>query len=226
MIGKLYYKFVSRPRARVLRDHLVEMIPPAAKVLDVGCGDGLLASSILERRPDVSLSGIDVLLQPHATIPVELYDGKSIPYPDHSFGTVLFVDVLHHTTDPLALLRREPRGPRLHNRQGSQPRQSRSRTAVLRFMDWMGNARHRVVLPYNYWPERRWRSAFAELGFSIGEYRQNLGLYPLPAKWIFDGSLHFISRLDVNGKELKIAQAALVSFHLVSQSIPPVPVSL
>ena len=105
MIGKLYYKFVSRPRARVLRDHLVEMIPPAAKVLDVGCGDGLLASSILERRPDVSLSGIDVLLQPHATIPVELYDGKSIPYPDHSFGTVLFVDVLHHTTDPLALLR-------------------------------------------------------------------------------------------------------------------------
>ena len=74
--------------------------------------------------------------------------------------------------------------------------------AVLRFMDWMGNARHGVILPYNYWPEQRWRVAFAELGFTVGEYRHNLGLYPMPAKWIFDGPLHFIARLHVNGKEV------------------------
>jgi SAM-dependent methyltransferase len=203
MIGKLYYKFVSRPRARVLRDHLVEMIPPAAKVLDVGCGDGLLASSILEKRPDVSLSGTDVLLQPHATIPVELYDGKSIPYPDHSFGTVLFVDVLHHTTDPLALLREGGRVARDCIIVKDHNRDNLAAAAVLRFMDWMGNARHGVVLPYNYWPERRWRAAFAELGFTVGEYRHNLGLYPPPAKWIFDGSLHFIARLHVNGNEVR-----------------------
>ena len=25
--------------------------------------------------------------------------------------------------------------------------------STLRFMDWVGNARHGVRLPYNYWPE-------------------------------------------------------------------------
>ena len=160
--------------------------------------DGLPASSILERRPDVSLSGIDVLLQPHATIPVELYDEKSITYSAHSFGTALFVDVLHHTIDPLAPLSEGSRVARDCIIVKDHNRDKLAAAAVLRFMDWIGNARHGVVLPYNYWPERRWRSAFAELGFSIGEYRQNLGLYPPPDKWIFDGSLHFISRLEVN----------------------------
>ncbi len=200
MIGELYYKFVSHPRAQVLRDHLVEMIPPAAKVLDVGSGDGLLASSILEKRPDVSLSGIDILVQPHAQIPVELYDGKLIPYPDHSFETVLFVDVLHHTNDPLALLREGGRVARDCIIVKDHNRDSPGAAAVLRFMDWIGNSRHGIVLPYNYWSEQRWRSTFTELGFTITEYRQNLGLYPPPAKWIFDGSLHFISRLGVNAK--------------------------
>ena len=200
MIGELYYEFVSRPRAHVLRDHLVEMIPPAAKVLDVGCGDGLLASLILEKRPDVSISGIDVLVQPHAQIPVELYDGRSIPHPDRSFETVLFVDVLHHTDDPVALLREGSRVARDCIIVKDHNRDSLTASALLRFMDWLGNSRNGVVLTYNYWPQRRWRSTFAELGFTIIEQRQNLGLYPAPAKWIFDGSLHFISRLGVNAK--------------------------
>jgi SAM-dependent methyltransferase len=199
MIGELYYKFVSRPRAQVLRDHLVEMIPPAAKILDVGCGDGLLASSILEKRPDVSLSGIDILVQPHAQISVGLYDGKLIPYPEHSFDAVLFVDVLHHTEDPLALLREGGRVSRDCIIVKDHNRNSLAAAAVLRFMDWMGNSRHGIALPYNYWAKQRWLSTFAELGFTITEYRQNLGLYPPPVKWIFDGSLHFISQLRVNG---------------------------
>jgi ubiquinone/menaquinone biosynthesis C-methylase UbiE len=33
------------------------------------------------------------------------YDGKLIPHPDKSFDTVIFIDVLHHAGDPLALLK-------------------------------------------------------------------------------------------------------------------------
>ena len=200
MISELYYRFVSLPRAHVLRDHLVEMIPPKASVLDVGCGDGLLASLILEKRPDVSLSGIDILVQRHARVPVKLYDGRLIPYPDQSFETVLFVDVLHHTEDPLALLWEGRRVARDCIIVKDHNRDSLAAAAILRFMDWLGNSRHGIVLTYNYWPEQRWRSTFAELGFAITDYRQNLGLYPPPAKWIFDGSLHFISRLGLNAE--------------------------
>jgi hypothetical protein len=69
--------------------------------------------------------------------------------------------------------------------------------ARLRFMDWVGNARHGVVLPYNYWPERRWRDAFADLRLTTQDWRSELGLYPPPASIVFGHGLHFIATLGV-----------------------------
>jgi hypothetical protein len=68
---------------------------------------------------------------------------------------------------------------------------------TLRFLDWVGNARHAVALPYNYWPQQRWREAFATLGLTIGVWKKELRLYPRPANWVFGRSLHFIARLNV-----------------------------
>jgi len=62
----------------------------------------------------------------------------------------------------------------------------------------VGNARHGVVLPYNYWTDAQWRRAFQKLNLGIGEYRRQLGLYPVPANLAFERSLHFVARLDVN----------------------------
>lgn len=69
---------------------------------------------------------------------------------------------------------------------------------ILRLMDWIGNAPHGVVLTYNYWPRSRWQRAFKSLGVDIGEYRDRLGVYPTPASWVFERSLHFVTRLDLN----------------------------
>ena len=68
---------------------------------------------------------------------------------------------------------------------------------TLRFMDWVGNAPHGVALPYNYWPERRWREAFGRLGLKPVVWEKDLRLYPPPARFLFDRSLHFICRLDI-----------------------------
>jgi hypothetical protein len=65
-------------------------------------------------------------------------------------------------------------------------------------MDWIGNAPHGVVLTYNYWSHSRWQSAATSLGLTVAEYRGHLGLYPAPASWVFERSLHFILRLDVS----------------------------
>ena len=55
--------------------------------------------------PGLSLRGIDVLVRPATKIPVEPFDGKHLPLPDASVDAVMFIDVLHHTADPMVLLR-------------------------------------------------------------------------------------------------------------------------
>jgi ubiquinone/menaquinone biosynthesis C-methylase UbiE len=57
----------------------------------------------------VVITGIDVLVRDHAHIPVVKFDDTSIPFPDRSFDTLVFVDVLHQTNDPVLLLREAAR---------------------------------------------------------------------------------------------------------------------
>jgi SAM-dependent methyltransferase len=126
-----------------------------------------------------------------------MFNGTVIPHADKSFDTVIFIDVLHHTNDPMLLLKEAIRVARKciiikdHNREGF------AADPLLRLMDWMGNAPNGVALPYNYWSPQQWRTAFDQLNLTILAYRSKLGLYPAPVCWIFERSLHFVARLDL-----------------------------
>lgn len=194
-VGILHEKIVSGRRVRALAGHLADLLPRNARVLDVGCGDGTIDCLITSQSPGVSIVGIDVLVRPEAKIPVRSFDGIHIPYPDASFDTVMFVDVLHHVDDPLLLLQEAVRVGRSvvikdHFRQGFLA------SATLRFMDWVGNAHHGVALPYNYWSKAEWDAAFDAVGLKPLEIKYSLGLYPAPASWIFDRALHFVGRFE------------------------------
>jgi SAM-dependent methyltransferase len=194
-IGVLHEKLVFNRRVEILAGWFAQLAPPSARILDVGCGDGLISAVLQSRRPDLTLRGIDVLPRNHTHIPVEIFDGSRIPFNDDSFDAVLFSDVLHHTPDPAVLLREARRVAaqciliKDHNRNGL------AAGARLRFMDWVGNARFGVALPYNYWTERQWRTAWKEIGLTPDQLITNVGLYPPPANWIFGAKLHFIARL-------------------------------
>ncbi len=198
LIERLHGGYVFDRRVRILSNHLVKLIPKDARVLDVGCGDGLLAHLITQQRPDIDLRGIDVLVRGRTHIPVDEFNGGLIPFGDVSFDVVMFVDVLHHTHNPMILLREAARVAckavviKDHTLTGlfAGPR--------LRFMDRIGNERYGVALPYNYWSQQRWFEAFQTLGLTIGIWKQDLKLYPRLADWIFGRSLHFIVRLDLN----------------------------
>lgn len=196
LVGSAHESLVFGRRIRVLAGHLSGLIPENAQVLDVGCGDGRLAARLMQLRPDIRVEGMDVLVRPDTAIPVAPFDGETIPREDESVDTVMLVDVLHHTDDPQRLIAEATRVAgravviKDHTRDGILAEQT------LRFMDWVGNARHGVRLPYNYWSEARWREAFAAVGARIENWHPRLGLYPFPASLVFDRSLHFVAQLS------------------------------
>jgi len=193
---RLHEAYGSSRRVRVLASHIDAFMPSGSKLLDVGCGDGEIDHSILAGRPDLEVEGIDVLVRPEARIPVNPFDGLKIPHPDSSFDVVLFVDVLHHCDDATELLREAKRVSRRWVVIKDHRLDGLLAGPTLRFMDDVGNARHGVALPYNYWPHARWHQAFGELGLRVESWEQEIGIYPWPASLLFGRGLHFLARLE------------------------------
>lgn len=89
---------------------LMALVPPGARILDVGCGTGSVSlflkraggSELVglepssERAEKARSRGLNVL---HGAFPTDL-----LP-PNHDFDTVVFADVLEHLPDPAAALR-------------------------------------------------------------------------------------------------------------------------
>jgi SAM-dependent methyltransferase len=180
-------------RLRVLSEALAPLLPKDARVLDVGCGDGRLAARIAAARPDLAIQGAEVQPRPGAAIEVTAFDGRRLPFPDAAFDAVLTVDTLHHAADAEALLRECARvAPRVvlkdHLRDPWLAR------PTLRFMDWVGNRRHGVSIPDDYWRRARWEEAFASAGLEVESLR-TLALFAPPLTWAFDRGLHFAAAL-------------------------------
>jgi SAM-dependent methyltransferase len=195
LIERLHSRFVASRRAQVLAGRIAHLLPPESEVLDVGCGDGEIAWLIQQRRPDVRVCGVDVLVRENSRVPIEWFDGQRLPFADNSFDVVSFIDVLHHCDcqrDLLAEARRVARTAVVikdHKLQGKGAR------STLEFMDGVGNRRYGVALPFNYWTPDEWADAFAKLDLAVDYQNDRLGLYPWPLSLAFDRRLHFLARL-------------------------------
>lgn len=197
LVGWLHDRFVYGRRVHTLAGRLAALFPEGSRVLDVGCGDGLLASQIRRRKPTLEVVGIDTVVRRRTHIGVAPYNGVRIPYDDGSFDAVMLVDVLHHTSDPMLHLREAKRVARETVVIKDHIRDGLLAGPTLRMMDWVGNARHGVALPFNFWPLGRWLDAFGELGLTIDTMDRRLKLYPVYADWVFGRSLHFIAKLAI-----------------------------
>ena len=196
LLDHIHGQYVYSRRTRVLSDAFARLIPQGGRVLDVGCGDGLIGKKILDRRPDVAIEGVDVLIRPKVHIPVKHFDGEHLPYDDSSFDATLIVDVLHHTDDPALLISEATRVSRDLILLKDHRRNGFLAGPTLRFMDWVGNERHGVSIPANYWPEAQWRETFAKYKLTVNYWTEDVPLYPAWASWLFGRSLHFIASVS------------------------------
>jgi SAM-dependent methyltransferase len=196
LLDQVHEAYVYGRRIRRLSELLSELIPPGCSLLDVGCGDGKLARSLQLKRPDLRIEGVEVLLRKHTWIPVTSFDGKSLPYGDARFDGVMLIDVLHHTPDPLLLLREALRVSRRWLVLKDHVLRGLCAGLRLRFMDYVGNARHRVALPYHYLSTNEWNELRRVLDLQTAAEVKQLGLYPRPFDYVFGGNLHFLALLE------------------------------
>ena len=102
----------ARHRNPWLADEITRVLGPAScRVLDLGCGAGLLANYLAERGH--SVTGIDTtaenleVARAHDitnTVRYEEADACALPYPDASFDVVCAMDLLEHVGEPERLV--------------------------------------------------------------------------------------------------------------------------
>ncbi|MBY0440530.1 MAG: methyltransferase domain-containing protein [Mycobacteriaceae bacterium] len=95
---------VHQTRIRSQAEMLGDYVQAGDSVLDVGCGAGYLANNLHQLYAAVT-TGLDVQDFRRSDIPFRCFDGTSIPFPDKSFDHVVLSFVLHHSQDPLTLIR-------------------------------------------------------------------------------------------------------------------------
>ncbi len=195
LVGLLHRSGVHGRRVERLAARIAELLPPSARVVDVGSGDGLLAARLLRLRPDITVRGFDVLPRSSTHISVELFDGMHLPLADASCDVALLVDVLHHTDEPRVLLRECARIARHAVIVKDHLREGFAALPTLRFMDWVGNAPHGVRLPYHYLTRDEWRELLASERLTATRWDERIGLYPGVADRVFGRRLHVLAKI-------------------------------
>lgn len=154
---------VSQVRTRCLPPRLLPHITPGSTVLDVGAGNGHMARLMLHQGGAASVTGVDVIAYPETEIPITLFDGQHLPYPDNSFDLVTLIDVLHHSTTPQNLLAEAQRVSRGRILIKDHYWNSRLDRWLLCISDYLGNKANNVALPYAFLRMDQWADLFVSL---------------------------------------------------------------
>jgi SAM-dependent methyltransferase len=195
LVGKAHGQLVHKRRVAVLGRSLAAMLPAAVTLLDVGCGDGTIGKIVEESTHGLTVTGAEFLPRADCAIPCAGFDGAHLPFPSQSFDGCMFVDVLHHSRDALAILRDAARVARNFILIKDHLAENSFDHLTLRVMDWVGNRPHGVELPYNYLSNDEWQRLYLAAGLTEVNAERKIPIYPPPFSWVFGRKLHFIALL-------------------------------
>ncbi len=193
MMLKRLFSSLHRPiyekRIKVLTGLIAPYLRDADRVLDVGCGTGRLGEMLRDRTAQlgtrVEVCGLEKFKRGDEPIPVTQYSGGAFPFPDRSFDAVMMADVLHHESDPEALLRECIRISRRliiikdHQIAGflAYPR--------ICLIDWAANAPYGVKCLFRYHTQTEWRALLDRFQLDLVADYPRINLYPPVVNWLF-----------------------------------------
>ncbi|MFQ3577609.1 MAG: methyltransferase domain-containing protein [Verrucomicrobiia bacterium] len=175
-LARVHRQWIHPRRVTKLASAFLPLIDQAGtrRLLDVGCGDGLLASTIGQALRSLHVFGCEIhppaSLCDEATairIPVVLFDGRSLPFEDNCFDAALLCDVLHHCEDKGAsILSEAARVSRVvFVKDHFEP--NRLGRYLLRWMDWVGNHDRDIFMPRTYFTPGEFQMIASEAGLQI-----------------------------------------------------------
>ena len=135
-------------------------------VLSVGCGDGSI-ESMMQDALGIEVTGVEVTRYSRQDIRIELYDGKTLPFPDNSFDTTIFVYVLHHTNNIEGLLREAARVTRKRILILDHIYTDRFDRAMLKAYDYLANLPYGIPVPFNFRRVGEWNRLFRKLNVKV-----------------------------------------------------------
>lgn len=193
---ELHRRAVTVPRAERVAAALAALIGPAASLLDVGSGDGVIAADLARRVGAARVAGVDVKLRPGALIEVTAYDGERLPFPDGAFEVVVLSDVLHHCARPGAVLaealRVAARAVAIKDHLRFGPISER----ILLAMDLAGNAAPGVHVRGDYYSPAELVELVRGAGGRIAALTWPLRIHDLPFRLVTWDRLQFAARIE------------------------------
>ena len=150
---------------------LMPFVKPSDRILDVGAGDCRL-DLLLQNKVGCEVVPVDVEDFNETQLPLTMFDGNRLPFPDDSFDVVLLIFVLHHAENARRVLDEARRV---------------SRKSVIAFEDVTSSLWDRMVFRgFHRWlawsekisyPFREWQpSQWTELASSLGMREQWSGI--------------------------------------------------
>jgi len=102
----MYYRVFSKVYQRAAQKMCLDcqnFIPKGGKILDLGCGSGIVAKAFKDFF-QAEVMGVDIVDKRIVNIPFQMINGRNLPFPGNSFDAVLISYVLHHSQNPTSLL--------------------------------------------------------------------------------------------------------------------------
>ncbi len=103
-----YIQTLSRFWVKEKVSRFLPWVPAKSTAVDIGAGNGLVAFEL--QQANIQATAVDVAdLSILPEVEVTVYDGQTLPYSNNHFDSALLLTVLHHTTDPVAVLKESAR---------------------------------------------------------------------------------------------------------------------
>jgi ubiquinone/menaquinone biosynthesis C-methylase UbiE len=136
------------------------------RVLDMGAGTRWVSKRLGERK-NCEITLVDVLDCNETDLPLDIYDGKTLPYGDNEFDVTLLVFVLHHVMNQEQVLQEAARVCRKRIIIVEDTPKNLFERAVERFCDTALSIEHGFAAPHNFRRIEQWGELFSQLNLRL-----------------------------------------------------------